>query len=370
MRAFRRLLCALAAFTALPAAAETQLRLIGVYEAPETLGDKGTIFGGISGIDYNPRSKKWVLVSDDKSEGGPARFYFADFTYDETGIQGLRKVRNVILRDDEGRQFADPKVADVEKREVPDAESIRFVPGTSWFRPRLLWSSEGYKKGGFNARLRTIDFKGKVRPDTYRLPADVRFDPSETVGMRHNAGPEGMSFSSDGKALWVSLEGPLIEDGPLPIKGKGTVTRLMKLGDAPMQYAYPLDAIVHQRDGLQADDGISEVLAVSDTKLWVIERAGEERAKNDWAFHVKLYEVDTANALAYPLGQPLPADAVPLKKTLLVDFDGFGMKWIDNLEGMTFGPVLRNGHRSLVMVSDNNFAKNQLTQFFVFEVLP
>jgi len=43
---------------------------------------------------------------------------------------------------------------------------------------------------------------------------------------------------------------------------------------------------------------------------------------------------------------------------------------IDNIEGMSFGPDLPNGHRSLVLVSDNNFNPDQITQFLVFEVLP
>ncbi|WP_395016561.1 hypothetical protein [Dongia sp.] len=37
---------------------------------------------------------------------------------------------------------------------------------------------------------------------------------------------------------------------------------------------------------------------------------------------------------------------------------------------MSFGPDLPNGHRSLVLVSDNNFNPLQITQFLAFEVLP
>jgi hypothetical protein len=45
-----------------------------------------------------------------------------------------------------------------------------------------------------------------------------------------------------------------------------------------------------------------------------------------------------------------------------------GVSRVDNLEGMTFGPALPNGKRSLVLVSDNNFNPLQLTQFLAFEV--
>jgi 3-phytase len=33
---------------------------------------------------------------------------------------------------------------------------------------------------------------------------------------------------------------------------------------------------------------------------------------------------------------------------------------------MTFGPRLRDGRRTLLLVSDNNFAATQFTQFLLF----
>jgi 3-phytase len=49
-----------------------------------------------------------------------------------------------------------------------------------------------------------------------------------------------------------------------------------------------------------------------------------------------------------------------VRKTLLYDFStGFAP---DNLEGMTFGPVLPDGDRTLVLVSDDNFVILQATQ--------
>ena len=41
---------------------------------------------------------------------------------------------------------------------------------------------------------------------------------------------------------------------------------------------------------------------------------------------------------------------------------------LDNVEGLTFGPRLRDGRRSLVLVSDNNFAATQFTQFLLFAI--
>ena len=43
---------------------------------------------------------------------------------------------------------------------------------------------------------------------------------------------------------------------------------------------------------------------------------------------------------------------------------------IYNIEGVTFGPILANGHRSLIFVTDNNFNTKEKTQFLLFEVIP
>jgi hypothetical protein len=49
--------------------------------------------------------------------------------------------------------------------------------------------------------------------------------------------------------------------------------------------------------------------------------------------------------------------------------DALGI-YVDNVEGICFGPVLPNGHRTLVLVSDNNFIELEKTQFFLFEIIP
>ena len=44
--------------------------------------------------------------------------------------------------------------------------------------------------------------------------------------------------------------------------------------------------------------------------------------------------------------------------------------YIDNVEGVTFGPDLPNGHKTLIFVSDNNFSALEKTQFLLFEIIP
>jgi hypothetical protein len=44
--------------------------------------------------------------------------------------------------------------------------------------------------------------------------------------------------------------------------------------------------------------------------------------------------------------------------------------YTDNIEGVTFGPTLPNGHRTLIFISDNNFASFEKTQLLLFEIIP
>jgi hypothetical protein len=43
--------------------------------------------------------------------------------------------------------------------------------------------------------------------------------------------------------------------------------------------------------------------------------------------------------------------------------------YTDNIEGVTFGPKLPNGHKTLIFITDNNFNEVEKTQLFLFEVI-
>jgi hypothetical protein len=63
------------------------------------------------------------------------------------------------------------------------------------------------------------------------------------------------------------------------------------------------------------------------------------------------------------------APTKPITKQLVCNMDDLGI-YIDNVEGVTLGPNLPNGNRSLIFVTDNNFLPTQKTQFLLFEILP
>ena len=59
---------------------------------------------------------------------------------------------------------------------------------------------------------------------------------------------------------------------------------------------------------------------------------------------------------------------IPASKKLLLNMDDLGI-YVDNIEGVCFGPVLPNGHKTLLFVADNNFNILQRAQLLLFEVL-
>ena len=69
-------------------------------------------------------------------------------------------------------------------------------------------------------------------------------------------------------------------------------------------------------------------------------------------------------AVASLAGKPVR----PLEKRLLLNFDALASQRIDNLEAMAWGPRLPDGARTLVFLSDDNFAAIQETQWLVFRV--
>jgi hypothetical protein len=43
-----------------------------------------------------------------------------------------------------------------------------------------------------------------------------------------------------------------------------------------------------------------------------------------------------------------------------------GIRHLDNVEGITLGPRLSDGRQSVVLVADDNFNDEQVTQFYAF----
>ncbi len=86
---------------------------------------------------------------------------------------------------------------------------------------------------------------------------------------------------------------------------------------------------------------------------------------------IKVFKIDlnTAGRIDDKVSMRTEPPAHPVDKKLLLNMDSMG-RYIDNIDGLTFGPDLPNGHKTLVFVADNNFNPLQKSQFLLFEVIP
>ncbi|HEU4816785.1 esterase-like activity of phytase family protein [Janthinobacterium sp.] len=345
------------------------LRLIGEQRIALKQAFEGTTVGGLSGIDYDAASKSWVMESDDRSEINPARFYRAALDYDSEKFSGVTLKSVHFFTQPDGSRYPNLAHAKLEQGDqVPDIETIRVDPhdGSLWY------GSEGNRKVGLHPFVRHADSGGHYLAT---LPTPAMFNVSKNeVGSRNNMSFEALSFASDGKSLWLGMEAALYQDGPLATPDNGSVVRITRLdraGKVLGQYAYPIEPVASRpAPGREADNGVSEILAVNDHQVLVVERAGVANADGLYTNHVRIYEMETDGATDI---QAIPALAgatyVPARKRLLLDLEKIGLPRVDNIEGISWGPRLENGRRSLVMISDDNFNPQQVTQILAFEVL-
>lgn len=361
--------CALAAVgcaTRTPAPAPAgppQLRLLGETTLPHKLEFHGTTVGGLSAIDHDPATGLWAALCDDRSELQPARFYTLRVDVRE-GAPGVELLDVVTLRQADGQPFP-PRDT---RGEVVDPEGMRLLPGGRG----ILWTSEGDYAVDQSPALRESRLDGShVR--SFPLPPMFRFAQRPGSGPRNNLTFEGLALSPDARTAWVAMEAALEQDGPEPGVGRpGGPCRFtaydVASGRALRQVAYLPDAIPRAPTvpGAPADNGVSEILMIDGRRMLVLERA----FIFGFGTSLRLYEIDVAAASdTLALERLRPGEYRPAAKRLVADFAQLGLSRLDNSEGMCWGPRLANGHRSLVVVSDDNFSARQVTQFAAFDYL-
>ncbi|MBP1963361.1 esterase-like activity of phytase family protein [Paenibacillus aceris] len=352
-----------------------QLTLIGEQRIANDLKFEETPIGGLSGIDYNPGTHQWILISDDRSDNAPARFYNAKLKYDTKSFYAVELTGMTEFKQEDGTTYPNKKDYAANKQGVvPDLESVRFDP-----KGKSIWyTSEGDRSLALNPFIRQATLKGKYL-SSLPIPAAFQMNPvgdnAAQKGFRNNLALEGSSFSPDGNYYFTSMEAALYQDGDISSVDAGSYSRITKYnrsGDIIAQYAYPIDAIpAKPGTGKSADNGVSEMLAINDHQFLILERSGVQATDGNYSNYIRIYEADAAQATNVNNLDSLSAGQfTPVNKKLVLDLNTLGLPKLDNVEGMAWGPKLQNGHDSLILVSDNNFNASQVTQLLAFDVSP
>jgi hypothetical protein len=344
-----------------------QLRLIGEQRLAPDLRVEGSAAGGLSGLDYDARRDVWIAASDDRAERGPARMYTIKLDYRIGSFAPPRFTGVAALQAPPGRSYRAAQQGLPASAEVPDIEAVRVDPqdGSIWY------ASEGSREFGMQPFVRRAAQSGQHIGE---LPLGEAFHvfPERQWGVRNNRSIEGLAFAPDGKSLWVALEAPLYQDGELPTQAGGATVRLTRFdraGKVAGQYAYQVEPIsAAAAPGKASDNGVSELLAIDEHRLLVLERSGIQSADNSFRYVVRIFEADLEGASDIaPLQSLARARYQAARKRLVLDLGTLGIE-VGNLEGMSWGPRLADGKPSLVLISDDNFDPVSGTQFLAFEV--
>ncbi len=348
------------------------LRLMDVQEIPHNKMFKGTTVGGLSGIDYDSTQQLYYLISDDRSALQPARFYSLKIHFNGSKIDSVQMLDVITLLQPDGKPYPGSKQ---DPFHAPDPEAMRYDP----VRKQLIWTSEGErivsKKDTVlaNPSITIITPEGKFI-DSFPLPVNLRMT-AEEKGPRRNGVLEGLSFADHFNTVYVSLEEPRYEDGPqADVQPNEAWIRIYKFNRKDKknidQYAYKLDPVAYPAFPLKEFkiNGIPDILYAGGNKLLVMERS---YSTGRLACTIKIFETNLSEASDISSVNSLKKDppSHPLHKKLLLNMDNLGI-YVDNVEGMTFGPTLPNGHKTLVLIADNNFSEMEKTQVFFFEILP
>ena len=350
----------------LPAAADAadiQLRFIGQQSIPTGTLFEGVAFGGISGLDLDRRTGTYWAISDDRGgERGTPRFYNVSLTYDADGFSGAAINSQAFMRRPDGTTF--PATA-----RTVDPEGIRVAPNGN-----LIWSSEGNFSAApaslFQPFVREMAIDGAFVRE-FGTPPGFNYVDDVTFGGRNNKLFEALAVAPSG-TVFASNEDALIQDGPITGLANGSVVRVTAFdpatGAAAAQYAYELPLIPKAPTATpgSADNGLPELLALSDTEFIALERAFATGPGN--TIKLALAHLDGATDVS-SLASLTGAGYAPMRKEYLLDLDVLSIR-LDNIEALSFGGTLPNGNRTLVLASDNNFSTGQTTQFLAFEILP
>lgn len=344
-----------------------KLRLIGDQNIATGEKFKETEIGGLSGMTYDKARNKILAVSDDRSMVNDARFYEFDLKLDDKSFK-VTPSDVIILKSKDGKPF---------KKGMVDFEGI-----TLWGDDVLI-SSEGWinKEPPIDPEIILFSKKGEYKKNL-EIPEQF-LTKKETIkyGARDNLVFEGLSASRDGKTLWVGTEDALVQDDRTATPSYESTLRLIQYKDLKpiKQVTYKLEKVpsIKVAGLIVGETGVSDILTVDENHFYSLERSYLPLVKKNVVrlFFNTIPDKATDVSKVDSLNKSLK-DLKRVDKELIADLEDFkdqlsaNFQTIDNIEGITFGPQLANGHDTIILVSDNNFKKTQRTQFIAFEIIP
>ena len=379
--------CALSCILVGSVASAQQFELIGIGEIPIGTADKSGLagnledgtphnrFGGISGIDRIANTDDYLALTDRGPKDGAVswqcRVHRLNIQIDLSSSQPVtvQLIDTVMLRDSRGCQFTGKATA----ISTIDSGSCRFDPeGIRCTKSGSFFVSDEYGPCIVEFDKNGNWLRSPCVPQSLcvAIPsAGIEENTLNNCGRQANRGIEGLATGPDGKLLFGLLQSPLIQDCRRNELGglDGLNCRLLA-GDAndgfSKQFVYRLDSNSNK---------LCEILAIDAQRFLVIERDGLIGAA---AVFKRIMLVDLTYATDVSRLGALPADDLPeairsVEKSTLIDFLDpkyklAGELFPEKLEGLTWGPDLPDGRRTLIVAVDNDFFPEKPSLFYVF----
>lgn len=341
-----------------------KLQLLGQVEIPYNYSFEDTPVGGLSGLTYNPANRLYYVISDDRGDLAPARFYSFKLRLNAEGKLGDNSIRwqaMHALKNPNGKQYDTGTI---------DPEGIAAGPDSL-----IYISSEGDPRKDVSPFINAFSPDGRF---VKSLPVPRAFWSAEkkdhmNFGVRNNLAFEGLSIAPNEEKLYAAIENALVQDGPEADSLHSSPSRMIEYdlmsGSVEHQYEYKVAPVHFKRANHKgfSVNGLSDVLALDNNgHLLSFDRNYVQGEGNQ----IFLYYISTEGATDINHVESLKdfdKKVQPVQKKLVANMSDYGIT-IDNFEGLVLGPKLKDGGRLLLMVSDNNFSSSQKTLFTAFSL--
>ena len=340
------------------------LELIDQYEIPKNTY-RDTVVGGLSAIAYNRQQDVFYVLSDDRSERSPARFYTFKLKVEQTNdgamaIDSFEPEAVTILSDESG-QYQQGSI---------DPEGIAISP-----RNTVFISSEGSPTKDVKPFIAEFELQTGKKLLNLRLPK--RYFATEEFpdrGIQENQAFESLTINRTGPPqdpfrVFTATESALIQDESLQTEER-TRVRFLHYTINPVGEPVLLAEHLYLLEPAPVEvisNGLTELLALQTEGYFL----SLERTFGFAGAGAKIFEVIIGNATDTTNIVSLKGNisqVQPLRKKLLLDLEELGI-YLDNLEGMTVGPRLPDGSQSLLLISDDNFSDDQISQLLLFRLI-
>jgi hypothetical protein len=336
------------------------IEFIGQATLPTGLTFQKTEIGGLSGITYDTKNNLYYVISDDRGQKAPPRFYTftIDLSKGKLTNNDVTPVSVTNLLDTNNQPFP-PNTTDTEGIALTDQDTI-FV------------SSEGDVDRLVNPFIKEFALASGKTISTLPIPDKFLSDPQKQKGIRNNLAFESLTITPNQKLLFTATENALIQDGTAAQTGVGTSCRILQYNLSTQQ---PEQEFLYQTQPVtplfnptgKFASGLPDLLAIDNAGTFI----SIERSFTGLGFTVFLFQVSLNNATDIhnidSITKIDPDKIQPAEKKLLLDLRTLDVS-LDNIEGLTLGEKLPNGQPSLILISDNNFNGLQQTQILAFKL--